>query len=56
MSKIVTDKIKLKKPITDLPKNKSEERLKRGIPYTPYEAYGDDWNNWYDLVDKPRRK
>ncbi len=27
MSKIVTDRIKLKKPITDLPKNKSEEEV-----------------------------
>jgi len=35
-------------------KNNSEERLKRGIPYNPDRDYGDEWNNWYDLLDKPQ--
>jgi len=37
MSKIVTDKIKLKKPITDLPKNKSEEEVISAALFTALE-------------------
>jgi len=29
--------------------NNSEERKKRGIPYNPDQAYGDEWIDWYDL-------
>jgi hypothetical protein len=35
-------------------KNNPEERLKRGIPSNPDRDYGDEWNNWYDLLDKPQ--
>ena len=31
-----------------------EERKKRGIPSAPDRDYGDEWINWYDLLDKPQ--
>lgn len=48
--------IKTKDEYHEWCKNNPEERLKLGIPSNPYEAYGDEWNNWYDLLDKTKKK
>ena len=36
--------------------NNPEERLKRGIPSAPDQVYGNEWIDWYDLLDKQKKK